>query len=120
MEAAQSKDYVDNIMSASQPIPKHSDCSVSTSTSRKRHSSDTPLDTVFSKKVKETQDETDSVMASARRTLYGQTPSKPCVEGQVIGNSGIAVILQKLDRLSEEVKEVNRSLTDRIDTLENE
>ncbi|KAH3896035.1 hypothetical protein DPMN_020206 [Dreissena polymorpha] len=35
-------------------------------------------------------------------------------------NSGIAVILQKLDRLSEEVKEVNRSLTDRIDTLENE
>lgn len=117
MEVQQSKDYVDNIMAASQPLPSSKSL---TSTSRKRHSSDS-LESRSCKKLKDTT-ETESVFTSARRILYGQTPQKmnyiQSNDQQCLSASGIDTILSKLDLLSYEIKMVNSSLTERIDVLE--
>ena len=130
MEANQSKDYVDNIMSSSQPVPNKSGCenvggNGQMHGSRKRHMSESSssIEGNTCKKIRDVNDpsEIDRVFASARRTLYGQTPQKTNQEYQPNDNQYcFAAIMKKLESLSDEIKTVNKSLTDRIDTLEHD
>jgi len=134
MDANEANEYVEQILSASQPVNNTS----ADGNTRKRQLSDT--DGVSPKKSKgsgtatnddivivdESDGQTDSVLSNARRTLYGNTPAKDAgnVNSDDTVSSCFQVILKRLDgvvsEIKTEIKTVNDRLSERIDKLETE